>query len=139
MAAIIETHRPPTRSAPRPALRLVTAEGGRTIDTPVDLGIGPIHVAAAIAALVLCLLLALAIGNGAFASLSPAPASAPAAAGAGSSASAGSHVVVRAGDTLWTIARRLQPAGDVRPLVDRLVELNGSAPLQPGAQLTLPS
>ena len=36
------------------------------------------------------------------------------------------------GDTIWTIARRAQPDGDVRPLVDRLVAAHGSGPLHPG-------
>lgn len=47
-------------------------------------------------------------------------------------------VVAQPGDTLWTIARRLQPAGDVRPLVQRLSELNGGAQLVPGQAVRLP-
>jgi hypothetical protein len=34
---------------------------------------------------------------------------------------------VEPGDTFWSIARRMQPDGDVRPLVDRLVAAHGSA------------
>jgi LysM repeat protein len=45
--------------------------------------------------------------------------------------------VVQPGDTYWTIARRLQPTGDVRVLVDRLSGDHGGAPLQPGEQLVL--
>ena len=45
--------------------------------------------------------------------------------------------VVQRGDTLWSIARRLQPAGDVRPLVDRLAAAHGRGPLQPGERLPL--
>jgi hypothetical protein len=45
--------------------------------------------------------------------------------------------VVRTGDTLWTIARRLQPTGDVRPLVDRLADRAGGAGLQPGQRIDL--
>src|SRR5262245_42602808 len=30
------------------------------------------------------------------------------------------RVIVQPGDTLWSIARRVQPSGDVRPLVDKL-------------------
>ena len=46
--------------------------------------------------------------------------------------------VVRAGDTLWSIARKVQPAGDVRPLVDRLAESRGGRALQPGERIVLP-
>jgi hypothetical protein len=44
-------------------------------------------------------------------------------------------VVVQPGDTLWAMARRLQPEGDVRPLVDRLAEAHGNGPLQAGERL----
>ncbi len=141
MAAIIETHRLPSRPAPRPALRLVTAHDGRVVDAPVDLGITPVHLAAAVAAILLAMVLALAIGNGALAGLAPGPAAASAPASSsvsGSAVSTAHHVTVRAGDTLWSIARRLQPTGDVRPLVDQLVASYGSAPLQPGQRVTVP-
>lgn len=50
---------------------------------------------------------------------------------------AASAYVVRPGDTLWSIARRLQPEGDVRPLVQHLDgELDG--PLRVGQRLVLP-
>jgi nucleoid-associated protein YgaU len=84
--------------------------------------------------LILTVLAAAAISAGALAGLAPAPAQAPAAA----SSQAGSTVVVQAGDTLWSIARQLEPTGDVRPVVDQLVELNGSAPLQPGQRVVVP-
>ena len=45
--------------------------------------------------------------------------------------------VVQPGDTYWSIARRLQPSGDVRALVDHLSSVHGAAPLQPGEQLAL--
>lgn len=45
--------------------------------------------------------------------------------------------VVQPGDTYWTIARRLQPSGDVRGLVDRLSADHAGAPLQPGEQLAV--
>ena len=45
--------------------------------------------------------------------------------------------VVQPGDTYWTIARRLQPMGDVRSLVDRLSSEHSGAPLQPGEQLVV--
>lgn len=46
--------------------------------------------------------------------------------------------VVQPGDTLWAIARRLQPTGDVRPLVARLSRANGGARLVPGQRVVLP-
>ena len=49
----------------------------------------------------------------------------------------GSVYVVQPGDTLWSIARELAPAGDVRAEVDRLADLNGTAALQPGQRLRL--
>lgn len=45
--------------------------------------------------------------------------------------------VVAPGDTIWSIARRLQPEGDVRATVDRLVAAHGSAVLQPGDRIAL--
>ena len=56
---------------------------------------------------------------------------------AGSPAATASVYIVQPGDTYWTIARRLQPSGDVRDLVDRLSSEHGGAPLQPGEQLAL--
>jgi Tfp pilus assembly protein FimV len=46
--------------------------------------------------------------------------------------------MVQPGDTLWSIARRLQPAGDVRPLVHQLIALNGGASLGIGQRLAIP-
>ena len=45
--------------------------------------------------------------------------------------------VVQPGDTLWSIARSLQPDGDVRALVDALAELN-PGPLQVGDRIVVP-
>lgn len=47
-------------------------------------------------------------------------------------------VVAQSGDTLWRIARRLQPDGDIRPLVDRLAATRGRHPLQVGERIALP-
>ena len=52
-------------------------------------------------------------------------------------AATANQVVVRPGDTLWSIARSLQPTGDVRPLVDRLAERAGGARLVVGQRLDL--
>lgn len=45
--------------------------------------------------------------------------------------------VVRSGDTLWSIARRLRPDADPRPLVDALAERAGSSALRPGQRIDL--
>ncbi|HEY2815238.1 MAG TPA: LysM peptidoglycan-binding domain-containing protein [Acidimicrobiales bacterium] len=50
---------------------------------------------------------------------------------------AGSVYVVQPGDTLWSIAHKLRPEGDVRAEVDRLAGLNGSSALQAGQRLRL--
>jgi Tfp pilus assembly protein FimV len=46
--------------------------------------------------------------------------------------------VVRSGDTLWSIARRIQPDGDVRPLVDALAATRDGRALQPGERIVVP-
>ena len=43
-----------------------------------------------------------------------------------------SRYVVHSGDSLWSIAERIQPEGDVRPVVDELSTARGGAPLVPG-------
>jgi len=58
----------------------------------------------------------------------------PAARGGGAAAGAG--YVVQVGDTWWSIARHLQPSGDVRGLVDQLASRYGST-LQPGEHVAL--
>lgn len=46
--------------------------------------------------------------------------------------------LVQPGDTLWSIARSLEPTGDVRPLVDHLARGTGDRPLRPGERIPLP-
>ena len=46
--------------------------------------------------------------------------------------------VVQPGDTLWTIAKSLQPEGDVRRLVHRLAAERHGTPLQVGERIALP-
>lgn len=50
------------------------------------------------------------------------------------------HVVV-AGETLWGIARRMDPQGDPRSAIDTVMRLNhlSSPSLQPGQTLLLPA
>ena len=45
--------------------------------------------------------------------------------------------VVQPGDTLWSLARRIQTSGDIRPLVDRLAARHGGTALQPGDRVVL--
>jgi hypothetical protein len=45
--------------------------------------------------------------------------------------------VVQPGDTIWSVARRLKPEGDLRPVVDELVSANGGAALEVGQILQL--
>ncbi len=130
MAAILEPQRFPRPVATgRPDLRLIP--GGRSAPpSPVR----PDR--AVVVGLVLALTLALvlgtvAVGRGALAGLAPAPASTPARSGAAT-------VVVAPGDTLWSIARRIQPTGDVRPLVDRLAAANGGPAIAAGDRLVVP-
>ncbi len=64
------------------------------------------------------------------------PTSAAAASAAG--VAAPPTLVVRPGDTLWSIAASVAPHVDVRITVDRLVALNGSSPIAVGQELELP-
>jgi len=68
--------------------------------------------------------------SGAGAPLPTAVASAPAVAPT-------SVYVVRSGDSLWSIAHRLKPDADPRPLVDALAERAGSSALRPGQRIDL--
>ncbi len=47
----------------------------------------------------------------------------------------GPIVIAQPGDTLWSIARRLQPTGDIIPLVDRLAALHGPGVLLAGDRI----
>lgn len=109
----------------RPHLQLVPT--GDDVVEPVDVRDLLVTLAAVVVA-VLVMVAAVAVGRGAFADVVPeAPAS----------AASGATVVAQPGDTMWTIARRVQPGTDVRALVDELVALNGTA-LQPGQEVRLP-
>jgi len=50
-------------------------------------------------------------------------------------------VVVRPGDTLWSIARRVAPGQDPRGVVDAIADANGveAGSLVPGQTLVLPA
>jgi len=55
-----------------------------------------------------------------------------------STATAPLTIEVAPGDTFWTIASRLQPDGDLRPLVDRLVAVHGGGVLLAGERISVP-
>ncbi len=77
------------------------------------------------------------LGAGALAGAEQAPdPGAPTPADQGRAVDAGLHVV-QPGDTLWSLARRLQPEGDVRPLVARLRAGAGGGALVPGQRIRL--
>jgi hypothetical protein len=86
-----------------------------------------------LAALALSLVLAINVVLGA---VGGGPLSAPASS-LGLSPIAAQAYVVQPGDTLWTIARRLQPDGDIRPLVQVLKQQIGGAALQPGDRIAV--
>ena len=46
-------------------------------------------------------------------------------------------VLVEPGDTVWSIAESLARGGDVRPVVDAIVDANGGAALEVGDRLVL--
>jgi hypothetical protein len=47
------------------------------------------------------------------------------------------RIVVLPGESMWSIARMVQPSGDIRPLVDSLVAQHGSASIVAGEVLTI--
>ena len=47
------------------------------------------------------------------------------------------EIIVQSGDSLWTVARRLQPHGDLRGLVDRLIERVGSTSVTRGQHINV--
>lgn len=89
------------------------------------------------AAVALLLVAGALVGLGRLAGGVVAPGGDPASASGGRATTLTVHVV-QPGDTLWALARRLQPEGDVRPLVHRLVELNGGSSLEVGQRIVLP-
>lgn len=122
---------PGPRSPQRPALRAI--EGGRA---PARVAQRAVYrrrrvVAAVLAAVVAAavLLLANAVVARTAGGGNPHPV-------AGTSETA-VHVV-QPGETLWSIAQDLRAGTDVRLVVDRLIDLNGHAPIVVGQHLQLP-
>jgi hypothetical protein len=127
--ALVDTH-------PRPALRLL--QGGR------DAGPTPaVYRRRRVVALILAVALVVVAMTGIRAVLRPLTGSVdgrPLSTVDGSApVPAGTEtILVQPGETLWDVARDLQPSGDVRPLVDELAALNGGATLEAGQNLLLP-
>lgn len=48
-------------------------------------------------------------------------------------------VEAQPGDTLWTLARRVQPSGDVRPAVEAMLAERGTAALEVGEEVRVPA
>lgn len=116
---------------PRPALRVI--EGGRAPGRVAQRAVyRRRRLVAAVVALVAVAALVL-LANAVLVRTAGGGAPAPVA-----GTSSGAVHVVQPGDTLWSIAQGLDPAGDVRLVVDRLVDLNGRAPLTVGQRLQLP-
>ena len=158
MAAIItprqESFSNPRALRPTPRPKLVVVPGGGTggasvsrpvplaerIEAATGLRINPLALGAAVVITVVVMALSLAVGHGVFAGLAPAPPAAAGFSGASDAAAAvASTVVVQPGDTLWGIARRIQPNGDARSLVDALQAAHGgSAVLVPGERIVIP-
>ncbi|MCU1463049.1 MAG: hypothetical protein JWO37_3124 [Acidimicrobiales bacterium] len=132
MAAI--AHPRPNRSrpqGPRPQLRVI--DGGRSAARPSTATYRRRR-CLAVAALVVVVLAACA----AMARAGVGPLAAPAVATPAPIAVAGPGTyVVQPGDTWWSIARRLHPDGDVRPIVDELAARNGGPSLQVGQRVSI--
>jgi hypothetical protein len=133
----------PAARPTRPQLRLV--EGGRSERGAADPALWPARrtLLVLVGGLALAGLVALAALGAVNLLGADAAASGPAStaeplhpAGAGAfTPPASAVVVVQPGDTLWAIARRLQPTGDVRHLVDELADRAGGAAVVSGQHI----
>ena len=93
----------------------------------------------ALAVVVLCTAAAALRPDGTAAVTTLTPGRPAPAAGADAGDTPARAYVVQPGDTVWTIATSLEPDGDVRAVVDDLVEANGGrAELIAGQRLVLP-
>ena len=120
----------------RPALRLV--QGGRLAEPSPA-----VYRRRRVVALVLAVAFVVVAMSGARAVLRPLAGpdgGRPLSATVGSAPATAGHetLLVQPGETLWDVARELQPTGDVRSLVDELASLNGGASLEAGQTLVLP-
>jgi hypothetical protein len=125
--------RPDPSPSVRPPLRVI--EGGRSAQAlaaryrrrRLGAALGLVTIAA----------LTVLVGRAAIHTFQPAvPGAHPTVPAVGITApTSGPVIVVRQGDTLWSIARRVAPGGDIRAAVDRLAAVHGTGPLQVGERL----
>ena len=115
MAAVTITQLPPHRTRPttRTGCRVARAVYVRRRVTAGLLGIGMVLAMAQAGA---------ALGSSALAAPERRPADPP-------------HTVVRPGDSLWSVAARLAPGEDPRPVVDALADSRNGAPLVVGERV----
>jgi hypothetical protein len=118
----------PVRPSPVRALRTHEVPAWRTAPAPARVRRRVVAGVALLAAVVSGVLALTAVGGD-----GPPPA-----AGERPAPVASVAYVARPGDTLWSIAREIQPQGDVRPLVDELASLRHGAPLEPGDVVAWP-
>lgn len=146
MAAIIEprSFEPTLIVGARPSPRHLSSVPG-LVDgvVPARGGVGswlsPSAVMAMVATIALAIGLTVVLASGALPA-SPTGATPSRAGGpAGSAVKGDSSLVVKAGDSYWSIARELQPHGDVRSLVHQIQVLNSQAQLRPGMEILIPS
>lgn len=93
--------------------------------------VGAVTVATATVLLVMAFVLGW-LGGGPLAAAGPVPP------GSAIELAAARSYVVQPGDTAWSIARQVQPGGDVRPLVSRILHRRAGGPLRPGEVLLVP-
>jgi hypothetical protein len=138
MAAITRSAAQPridAPEAPRPQLRLVI--GGADPRSRHRRLHPSVYLRRRIAALAVLFVLVAGLSAVLTAALAGSPAPTPAAA-ASSAGDAAARYVVQPGDSIWSVARRAQPSGDVRALVDQLVAANGGTSVEPGDVLVVP-
>ena len=133
MAAVIDLHTgrhlPEVAPTPAPQLRLV--RGGQDPHARSMRRTYLVRRTAVAAVAVVLVLLVVQILGAVGGAVAGAFDSAPAA--------SGEVHVVRAGDTLWSIAGQVAPGVDRRVAVDDLLALNGEGPLRIGQHLQLPA
>jgi LysM domain len=127
MAAVMTTPRLEPEPAAQPTPRLVptrsVARRGRRASPATYRRRRLVAVAVGVAALAMAAKAGAALGGSPLAVPERRPAS--------------PHHVVQPGDSLWSIAARLEPGSDPRPVVDELSAARGGRPLVPGEVVTL--
>jgi hypothetical protein len=136
MVALLHDHPNPSTPVPPAPLRLVASRRPPAAPAPA-----PLAVVLAVAAAVLALGLGgLRLAQGAPPTTSWVDLAQRSVADAANGAAPGGLVlVVQPGDTLWSIAQRLDPGRDPRPLVDALARANGGTALQAGQRIVVPA